>query len=230
MELIDKFKFLGVGGAFNAKEDCNSMYFTMGNIAVLVDCGEKIADKIYDMGLFKGVDKLYILITHFHSDHIASLGNLTYYTKDISLKPIIVSPKPKLIKRFLDLSSTGENLYEIRKPEEITDFEIVAVKQEHIPNSYGFFIKTKDFKVFYSGDTSVVNAEAVSQLKNGELDLIFHEVSESDFPIHTNIKKLEQSIPANLRDRVVCMHFSCDNTKIVAKNAGFKIAKMVERA
>lgn len=39
---------------------------------ILIDCGETIARKIIKENVLEGIEELYILISHTHSDHIGS--------------------------------------------------------------------------------------------------------------------------------------------------------------
>ena len=48
---------------------------------ILIDCGETIARKIIKEYILDGIEELYILISHTHSDHIISLGTLLFYSK-----------------------------------------------------------------------------------------------------------------------------------------------------
>lgn len=63
---------------------------------ILIDCGETIARKIIKENILEGIDELYNLISHTHSDHIGSLGTLLFYsTYNKGIKNNIVLPNNK---------------------------------------------------------------------------------------------------------------------------------------
>ena len=64
--------FLGIGSAWNVEQDNTSVYIKKGNKMILIDCGETIARKIIKENVLEGIEELYILISHTHSDHIGS--------------------------------------------------------------------------------------------------------------------------------------------------------------
>jgi ribonuclease BN (tRNA processing enzyme) len=74
-------KFIGRGSCFNSKEGNNSAYIKKGESFLLIDCGCLTANKIIESNLLDGVKKVHILITHFHDDHVGSLGSLLLYCR-----------------------------------------------------------------------------------------------------------------------------------------------------
>ena len=70
--------FIGTGGAFSSKYINNSaVYFTDFDKLILFDCGETVFHEILQRGILDGkLSRVDIVITHFHSDHVGSLGSL----------------------------------------------------------------------------------------------------------------------------------------------------------
>ena len=79
-------KFIGTGSAFNQDLGNTSAYIKDGETLLLIDCGETVFQRIKEIKLLDDVKKVYIAITHNHSDHIGSLGSLVeylYFIKEI---------------------------------------------------------------------------------------------------------------------------------------------------
>ena len=72
-------KFIGTGSAFNQDLGNTSAYIKDGETLLLIDCGETVFQRIKEIKLLDDVKKVYIVITHNHSDHIGSLGSLVEY-------------------------------------------------------------------------------------------------------------------------------------------------------
>jgi ribonuclease BN (tRNA processing enzyme) len=74
-------KFIGRGSCFNHKEGNNSAYIKRDEHLLLIDCGSNIFDRIKASSLMDDVKNVHILITHFHDDHVGSLGGFILYCK-----------------------------------------------------------------------------------------------------------------------------------------------------
>jgi ribonuclease BN (tRNA processing enzyme) len=220
-------KFLGVGAAFNIKENNTSAYFIKDKTLYLFDCGEKICDKIIKNNLLEKVDNIYCFITHLHSDHIGSLEALMYYVNDISDQKIYVFyPQKNKLKTLLKLMGVSFDFEIIDDFSKVKSIKIEPVVQKHIPGSYGYFVYTSGFNFFYSGDTCKVNKRAVQELKCGKIDVIYHEFTISlKAKIHTHLSLLTKAIPVDLRNKVYLMHYINKQTKNEGKKAGFCICE-----
>jgi len=227
---MEELKFLGVGSAFNLKDDNNSAYYITDDTFILLDCGDRIARKIINYNLFKDIKNVLILITHLHADHISSLETLIDYIyllrKDINCK--IVYPKAKDLETILNLEATFE--FNIISDMDIFEFgvHVKALEASHIPNSYSYLVYTNNFNFYYSGDTNKLNLLALEELKNNKIDLLYHEVSYPNISVHTSLLDLENGISEELRSRVYLMHFSDDKLKELSKEKGFMIAKEIK--
>lgn len=225
-------EFLGTGAAFNIDRGNTSAFFKIGSCLYLFDCGEKICDKILDLGLLSGAARVYVFITHLHSDHVGSLEPLLYYTHyftDIDLR--IYYPDADKLHLLLQLMGISFDFRIFSDFSDVENIRIECVAQEHISGSYGYFVYTEDERFFYSGDTSVVNVRALDELKRGEIDHIYHEVTiATNSMIHTHISDLEKMIPRDMRNRVILMHIANKETEKAIEDAGFIIADEIGKA
>ena len=220
-------KFLGVGAAFNFKENNTSAYFIKDQTLYLFDCGEKICDKIIKDKLLEKVSDVFCFITHLHSDHIGSLEALMYYVNNISNQKIYVFyPKKNKLTTLLKLMGVDFDFEILDDFSKVKSVTVEPVLQKHIPGSYGYFVYTDEFSFFYSGDTCKVNKRAVQELKCGKIDRIYHEFSISlKAKIHTHLSLLTKSIPVGLRNKVYLMHYIDKRTENEGKKAGFCICE-----
>ena len=78
-----ELKFIGRGSAFTKDEVNNSAYFIKNNTMVLFDCGADVFKQIINHKLLNqpNINKLLIIITHTHDDHIGSLMSLLEYCR-----------------------------------------------------------------------------------------------------------------------------------------------------
>ncbi len=67
--------FIGVGSAFSKRHNQNNLLIIKGKDHVLVDCGTKCPQALYDLGL-NITDVRNFLITHSHADHIGGLEEI----------------------------------------------------------------------------------------------------------------------------------------------------------
>ena len=219
--------FLGNGATFNFNSNNNCAYFIDKNSLYLIDCGEKIFDHILEKNILKNIEKVYVLITHLHSDHIGSLEPMMYYMHYFTnIETHVYYPKGSRLKKLLIL--TGLTFpFEIESPtnNKIGDFTFEKKKKKHIYGSYGYFVYGK-YNFFYSGDTSIINKRAIKELKSNKIDYIYHEVTiNPNAMIHTTLNDLCSSFDFELRKRVICMHFSSQETIDACIKNGFSIAK-----
>ena len=220
--------FLGTGSAFNLDLDNTSAYFCIGHHFYFIDMGERIARKIITHIAIPEDARITIFITHFHADHIASLEPfLVYLTCIKKVKSVqVITPNSKKLKRYLSLTTFDEQKITFNDEKTYTDenVRVVSILAKHIKDSRSYFFYTIEGNFFYSGDTSVISKTAIEQLKNQQIDRIYHEVAVSKSKFHVGIDKLCEKIPLNLRNKVVLMHF--ENNEIIKKceKEGFLIA------
>lgn len=227
MELI----FLGNGSAFNVDAYNTCAYFKTEKSLFLLDCGESICNRILKLRLMDGVENVYVFITHTHSDHIGSLEALIYYNEVFLRKNFkIFYPRHAKLKQLLKLTGVDFPFTVYPVPKELDGIRIDFVRQKHIPGSYGYFFYGKESSLFFSGDTSEVNLRCVEELKSGQIDRVYHEVTTSGSRIHTHIDKLKACFPEEIRGKVWLMHFENDEVRKLCEEEKFKTVKVIDNA
>lgn len=221
-------KFLGVGGAFTKDlGNCAAYYKINESSLVLFDCGEMVFNEILRTNLLNGIDAIHIIITHFHSDHIGSLGSLLFYCDYLNINSVnVVYPDHLKMQEVINLFGVQKTNTSILKPNDISTFSLKEYKQEHsIMEAYGYIFGSNNKRLFYSGDTKVLLSEIRNKLVSGEIDYIYHDVREISNSYHISLSELASEIPWNFRDKVWCMHMPDDINKQLVKKYGFNIAE-----
>lgn len=228
---MQTLKFLGRGSAFNTKEGNTSAYIKEGSHLLLIDCGENIFDRIMSKKLLDGVDKVDVLITHLNSDHVGSLSSLIYYCYYIKkFKVNVHFPTMELYDLLMLNGHKGEFnnvLLNENYPDMVCWKIIKPFKVSHIDtmNCYGYCIYDENDKIYYSGDSNVINIDKEF------LDFfteIYQDTCSMDYEgnVHLSLKKLCEAVPMEYRNKVYCMHIDKDELIDKAKSEGFNVVEV----
>lgn len=222
-------KFLGRGCAFNLKEGSNSAYFIKDNNLFLLDCGGSAFHGVLDRKLLDGVDSVNVIITHTHSDHVASLSDLIYYCYFIKHIEINVYFPIESIVTLLELEGHIEGKeYNFKKLDVqcnnlLKSINVVPIEVPHYPTlrSFGYLLYIDDKLVWFSGDSNEVSNVRLEY----EIDEFYQDTCMADFEgnPHTCITKLENAFPLENRSRVFCMHIDGAELEHKAKSLGFNV-------
>lgn len=228
-------KFIGTGGAFSKKYVNNSAYYYLKNDEILLfDSGETVFHEILKLNIItENIKRVDIIITHFHSDHVGSLGSLVFYLRFKKVKEVnIIFPIKRLPYMLLDIYGIDEKLYSVKTPKEVEGYYIKEYKQLHgdvgdngeiIPMpSYGYHVINDNDNFFYSGDTCNISDIILEKFKSKKIKIMYHEVATAGYKAHMQLDDLAKLIQFEDRKRVVCMHMgdNCDVSKI--KKLGFE--------
>lgn len=234
-------KFIGTGSAFNQDLGNTSAYIKDGETLLLIDCGETVFQRIKEIKLLDDVKKVYIAITHNHSDHIGSLGSLVeylYFIKEIVPNFVLANgdnavEQEKSLRDYLTSVGVAEDKYDFvygdMMEEVLTNLlkvEMPQVKHSKVLTSYAVELYFKDLIIYYTGDQNDLSYLKKIAKKLKENDLVYTDCSLRDYKnrIHVTLAELEEIFTEEQRDKVICMHFENYNTYSEAKNAGFKVA------
>ena len=78
----NKLRFIGTGGCFSKENINNSAYLKEDGHLILFDCGETVFHQILKNDIIDtDINRIDIIITHIHADHVGSLGSLIFFTR-----------------------------------------------------------------------------------------------------------------------------------------------------
>ena len=235
-----KLNFLGRGAAFNTKEGNNSAYFIDNNQLFLIDCGESVFERIRESGILDKIEKINIMITHTHSDHVGSLGSLVayfYYKLNKPLNIISSSNAKHLsdIEILLRVYGCDGSMYNFvdeknydNKFNSFNSIRYVETKHCDVFHSYGLLFNTLNGVVYYSGDTREIDIVKSLIDKGVLIDKLYVDTTTDDYPgnVHLYIGILKDVIPEELKSRVYCMHINNDECIKQAKKLGFNVVEV----
>lgn len=229
--------FIGSGSSFSKENINNSAYYLKEDKLVLFDCGETIFHKIKNLNLInENIKKIDIIMTHFHSDHSGSLGNLVLYCNKMNLQEInIIFPIKEMIYALLDLFGVPQNLYNTKTPNEVKDYYLKEYEQIHgcynehgiiqrIP-SYGYHFINDNDNLFYSGDTTIINEIILQMFKQKKIYYLYQDVSTTNNKSHLQLDELETLVERKYRNRVMCMHLEDETDLMRIKDLGFNTSR-----
>ena len=173
----------------------NCLYVESDNTKLLIDAGVSLKK------IEKGLDTINvspssldgILVTHEHSDHIQSLGNLS---KKFNLPVFANSETFDAMPKQTDKISTGNiNKFKIKQKFSINDIEITPFAIPHdAANPCGFNISCNDDKISIATDIGHMTNEILKQLEGSKFVLL-----ESNYD--TEVLKLSK-YPFSLKQRI----------------------------
>lgn len=217
-------KFLGNGSCFNVKSGNTSAYYynKEKGLLLLIDCGESVFEKIVKK--FNKLEKVIIVITHFHSDHIRSLPSFIFYCKIVkNIKPIVVFPNETIIN-LLSQMNVSKEYYEYKNTCKFID-SVFRVEHKENMDCFGYIFKIKGKNIYYSGDSKMLPVSVITKFLDGEIDAIYQDMTRYEKTGHAHVKDIAKVIPKKLRKHVYAMHLDDKETKNLALSYGFKIAK-----
>ena len=156
--------FFGRGSGFS--DEHNSAYFfTSNKEIVIIDCPASNFQKLKHMEL-QNYDKVYILVTHTHGDHIGGLGLFVQYAFFNLKKTItIVAPSTEVandILTVLTIEGNESSWYELITVNDLQEKEWfgASVLTKHSPQlenkCFGYILIVGGKKIVYTGDTSTI--------------------------------------------------------------------------
>lgn len=212
-------KFLGRDSGFG--ELNTSAYVENNDEFILIDCGFTTFNLIKNKFDFNKYKKIIVVITHLHNDHAGSLSQFILYMWFVYHKKVIVVSKCENIKKYLEITGTTKEAYEILNSYDNVQF----IKTIHVKelDCYGVKININDENIIYTGDTKTLEPYMnymenviefyVDVSQYGGVHLKFEEVFEK-------LKELKSK-----GIKVVLMHI--DNMEYIKKinNGEFIIAE-----
>ncbi len=203
-----EFRFIGTGGAFDFEYGNSAAWIQFRGKNILLDCGHAAYRRLREIGIAGKID--YMLITHFHDDHIGSLSTAILHQKHLRKPPekvqILIPPGP-VGAQFQD-QLYAFLAHSLIQPEKYLDFvpldtldgiHAIDTSGKHVKDmlSFGFAFEDEQENVLFSGDLGdpgLIFRYAESLPQNKKIR-IFHEVSfwRTD-GVHSFYKDLEKYV------------------------------------
>jgi glyoxylase-like metal-dependent hydrolase (beta-lactamase superfamily II) len=213
-------KFIGTGGAFDAKYGNSSAIIEMEENTILIDCGSMVFSDLQRLGLLDTID--YVLITHFHDDHIGSLSTLLFYyfvfLKEKTLTVLYPTEEFKeMLIKYLSFSMLNpEKFCRFESIDALSGITAIDTFGQHVPGlvSYAFYFREGNNEILYSGD--IANASFLRQYlfdRKLQPTRIFHELSFYPSLVHTLYTELYPYL-----DLAPTYGYHCDPTQNPADN------------
>lgn len=160
-----KLKFFGRGSGFAV--DHTSAYFTTDKKElVILDCPISAFQKLKSVDL-TSYEKLYVLITHTHGDHIGGLGLFVQYAYFSFKKTVtVVAPSIQVandIATILKIEGNDSSWFKLTTVNGILDNEWFynCILTKHSPQlenkCFGYCLNVDNTFVVYTGDTSTLD-------------------------------------------------------------------------
>lgn len=238
--ILNNLKFLGRGSGFNPKEGDTSAFIKEGDHLYLFDCGGTVFGKLLENNILEnGLRFVDIFITHTHSDHVGSLGNLIlylYYKLNIKAKVYCFDDR---ILPLLRINHIEVEMYDYIHLSEYNQYEYIdisldmslaynrTVHGDAIASS--FTVRYKNNVFFYSGDSAIKSYDWINNLiSQADTEAVFLDSSNGDYPgIHASIDDIYKNIPSEYRQKVWCMHIDCDEVIEKAHRYGFNVVQPI---
>lgn len=244
--------FIGTGSAFNTALGNNGAYLKSPDDKNLfmIDCGETTFERLKRYGVLEGIEHVHVFITHFHPDHVGSLGTLVFnmYYKDRKFRPgvTIYTPDTQSVLNLFHVNGVKSTLYNLVRldlgghrnivtiGEKIGRIIVTPVRTEHDPDlkvCYGYLFEFIDFfkgtRMYYSGDSRSIPPTILRMVRAGELDYLYQDTQSTSYNgyVHLPLEELTRLIPNSKRYAVWCMHIDEGWNTELAKSAGFKTVK-----
>ena len=207
------------------------------NDSILFDIGTGVLNQLrkYNIKLNK-IE--YIIISHYHADHFLDIVNFLIrrnIRKETENKLTIIGPKDvkeKIVELMYFTHGDGssdkynniEEKYNIEfaklneEEKEFNDFSLKSISLKH-GNTFpcnGYVLKTKDYAIGYTGDTTICSglAELINLSDHIFIDVAFKETTET----HLGYLELEQIAKENLNKKFYAVHRGDYVIKNLTKN------------
>lgn len=229
-----ELRFLGLGSAYNPLCKNANAILPLGDCLLMFDCGESTFETLYSRGILDQYNAFVVAITHFHSDHVGSLGSfISYCHCQLHKKVYLVYPNDD-IRKFLLFTGVPETMYTYLSPAApmpCGELRLTPVEVQHDPliSCFGYLVQTGDAQFFFGGDSAAIPDDILRLLKDRKIDTIYQDVTYEhswESTCHGTLENLCIQVPEEFRTQVICMHLGSD-FKSSIEVAGFRLATLI---
>ena len=185
-------KFLGRGSAFFSEN--NSAFFTDKEDLILIDCPMSSFHRLRKIGKSLTepyeLKRIFVLVTHTHSDHIGGIAMLIHYAYYMWHIPVIVAaPSDEVaenMRYFLEvLDGCDPDGYTIvrAKPELKWVADVIPTKHSDAlaGRCFGYHIRENGEDIVYTGDTNTLEP-FIGYIQKGTQ--FYTDISVHKSPVH----------------------------------------------
>ncbi len=229
--MLQNLQFTGIGAGFNPNLDNTSAFFIQEEQLVIIDCGETVFARLFKSGLLHQYNKVTLLLTHTHADHVGSLPALVSFCNAVlKYKVTVIHPHIQQVQNLCQLMGVSPEEYTVLAalPAE-AGFQCQFVPVQHVADlhCYGLRLTTPDWITYYSGDAAELPETILADFLNGTIQNLYHDTSSKPSSHHASLAYLCKVIPPEYRKRVFCMHLAQGAAEAI-KAEGFCIPKVLE--
>lgn len=228
-----ELQFTGCGAAYYPRLGSNTAFFVRNDHLFMIDCGESTFQKMDARAEMRMCDKITIMITHLHSDHIGSLGSFASYCAGVLKKKVTIAAPDNTVVEILEKMGVPPDRYYFTTDETLTfddGFKVESVPVEHAADMKcrGFLFHEGDQTTYFSADACKIPDNILEGFNNGTIQTIYQDCTflTEESTSHCSLKRLCEYISPERRNRVWCMHFGGDFIDKV-KEAGFNAVSSV---
>lgn len=228
-----ELQFLGIGGAFRPEMLNTSACFSMGNTLYLLDCGGTVLGRLIACKLLETHQKLVVIITHTHADHVGGLGTLLSYCRHFA-RPIavtVVHPEETLCT-LLELNGIPRSRYTFSGGDTYADANVklrfFPVSHTQTLRAFGLTLTTNlGETIYYSGDANAVPQEIWTRFVSGAITRIYQDCAiHSDPKAHGSYERFLSICPSQHRASFFPIHWDEDLCERILQD-GFGLVKMI---
>lgn len=226
--------FLGIGSAYNPSCKNSNAILPIDDCLLMFDCGESAFETLYSNGLLEKYNTFIVAITHFHSDHVGSLGSfISYCHCQLHKKVYLVYPNEN-IQKLLSFTGVPGSMYTHLTPTmdmPCNKLHLTAVEVQHDPmiDCFGYLVNVDGEKFFFGGDSAAIPANILTLLEEKKIDTIYQDVTYEhiwESTCHGTLEGLCEQVSDIFRNQIVCMHLGSDFVQKI-ETQGFRIATMI---
>ena len=232
-----KLEFLGCGASFYPQVGNNAAYFIDHQELFLIDAGEDVFGKLISQNIINKVNKVNLLVTHLHSDHIGSLGSLILYCNFAMKSKLNIIYQDNLkylddLKKLVEIFGCTNDMVVYKPVDDYKGYDlfdnIQFIETDHCEtlDCYGIKFTKNNVVTYYSGDTRELT-QIRDILASEEVDNVYVDVNTSNDKnrVHLFIDELLK-LDKKYFKHIYCMHVNRQECIDRVQQYGLKVVEI----